>query len=129
MTILTNKSRKSNNNPSATFTIALQDESVQFNPSKTFAHVDSTQVLKIITKGKLEACAVNQKKFINYQLTNENKILGFINFYDNGLDDMSSIDEIDNSVSNLTTELSAVKLTDITLPMSADEADAMIAGL
>jgi len=124
----TKKSRQSNN--TVTFNIALSDdESVQFNPTKTFAHVNTEQVLKIITAGELEACEPNQKGYINYKLTGNKKTLGFINFYDNGLDEDSEEDEIQVTVDNLSSDISNVTLNDITLPMTADEADNMLENL
>jgi len=130
MTIHTTKSRKSNTTIAATFNIMLNDdESVQFNPTKTFAHVDIEQVLKIITKGKVEACEVNKKGYINYQVSDSNKTLGFINFYANGLDEDSDIEDIDASVDNLIADLSLVKVENISMPMTSGEADDLIAGL
>jgi len=124
----TNKSRKSNN--TVTFNIVLsEDESVQFNPTKTFAHVNAEQVLKIITSGELDACEPNQKGYINYKLTGNKKTLGFINFYENGLDAESDDEEIQLTVDNLKNDLSSVVLDNILLPMTAKEADDMIAGL
>jgi hypothetical protein len=130
LTTNTNKSRKSNNNTTVTFSIALNDdETVQFNPTKTFAHVNTEQVLKIITSGELDACEPNQKGYINYKLTGNKKTLGFINFYENGLDVDSDNEEIQITVANLNQDLSSVKLENITLPMTSGEADDMIANL
>ena len=112
------------------FTIALgKNNSVEFRPTQTFAKVNTERVLKIITKGTVDVTAENNNNKVNFKLTASNKLLGFINYYDNDLDNESGDVEIQETVDNLKSELAEVKLENITLPMTAGEADDLIANL
>ena len=124
------RGRKPRTNTTTRFSIALNDdESVEFRPTGTFAHVNAEQVFKIITTAEVDATNENNNNKVNFKLTASNKLLGFINYYDNDLDNESGDVEIQETVNNLKSELAEVKLENITLPMTAGEADDLIANL
>jgi hypothetical protein len=102
------------------------DESVEFRPTGTFAHVSTEQVLKIITKADVDVTAENNNNKVNFKLTGKDKLFGFLNYYDNDLDDESGTAEVKAIVKDVKTALSTVKLGDISLPMTAGEADDLI---
>ena len=109
------------------FSIRLNaDESVEFRPTGTFAHVSTEQVLKIITKADVDVTAENNNSKVNFKLTGKDKLFGFLNYYDNDLDDESGTAEVKAIVKDVKTALSTVKLGDISLPMTAGEADDLI---
>ena len=62
-------------------------------------------------------------------MTGTNKLFGFLNYFDNDLDDESGQVEVNATVEQLKGMLADVKLEDITLPMTAGEADDLIANL
>jgi len=116
-------SRKTKNTVTK-FTIALgKTNTVEFRPTSTFASVNTDRVLKIITKGNVDVTAENNNNKVNFKLTGNNKLLGFINYFDNDLDDESEQAEVAVYVDDLQTQLRAVTIEDISLPMTAGEAD------
>ena len=126
----TTRGKKSRSNTTTRFSIALNaDNSVEFRPTGTFAHVNAEQVFKIITTADVDATSENNNNKVNFKLTGNNKLLGFINYYDNDLDNESGDVEVQETVDNLKADLAEVKMEDITLPMTAGEADDLIANL
>jgi|TARA_B110000211_G_scaffold685_1_gene791 hypothetical protein len=112
------------------FSIRLnKDSTVEFRPTTTFAHIDVAQVLKIITKADVDVTNENNNNKVNFKLTATNKLMGFVNYFDNDLDNESEANEISDVVAELQTALSTVKISDITLPMTAGEADDLIDSL
>jgi hypothetical protein len=112
------------------FSIRLnKDSTVEFRPTTTFAHIDVAQVLKIITKADVDVTNENNNNKVNFKLTATNKLMGFVNYFDNDLDNESEANEISDVVAELQTALSTVKISDITLPMPAGEADDLIDSL
>ena len=71
----------------------------------------------------------NNNNKVNFKLTATNKLMGFVNYFDNDLDNESEANEISDVVAELQTALSTVKISDITLPMTAGEADDLIDSL
>jgi len=127
MSIVKATSRKAKNNTTTKFSIRLSaDESVEFRPTGTFAHVTTEQVLKIITKADVDVTAENNNNKVNFKLTGKDKLFGFLNYYDNDLDDESGTAEVKAIVKDVKAALSTVKLGDISLPMTAGEADDLI---
>ena len=127
MSIVKSTSRKAKSNDTTKFSIRLNaDESVEFRPTGTFAHVSTEQVLKIITKADVDVTAENNNNKVNFKLTGKDKLFGFLNYYDNDLDDESGKAEVKAIVKDVKTALSTVKLGDISLPMTAGEADDLI---
>ena len=127
MSIVKSTSRKAKSNTTTKFSIRLNaDESVEFRPTGTFAHVSTEQVLKIITKADVDVTAENNNNKVNFKLTGKDKLFGFLNYYDNDLDDESGKAEVKAIVKDVKTALSTVKLGDISLPMTAGEADDLI---
>jgi len=127
MSIVTNISRMTKNNPTTKFSIRLtEDESVEFRPTGTFAHVTTEQVLKIVTKADVDVTAENNKNKVNFKLTGKDKLFGFLNYFDNDLSDNSESTEIKAVLKDVKSALSTVKLGDITLPMTAGQADDLI---
>jgi len=109
------------------FNIRLNDdESIEFRPTETFKHVTTKQVLKIIAKGDIGVTAENNRNKVNFKLTGKDKLFGFVNYYDNDLDDESEQQEVDEVVTELSAKFAKVKASDITLPMTAKEADTLI---
>ena len=132
MSLIKNTTRgtKSRTNTTTRFSIALNaDESVEFRPTGTFAHVNAEQVFKIIKSADVDATNENNNNKVNFKLTASNKLLGFINYYGNDLDNESGDVEVQETVDNLKADLADVKMEDITLPMTAGEADDLIANL
>jgi len=134
MTILKKKAKVTNSTDNTTFNIYLGKESIKFNTTKTFNFMQDTQLLSIITKGIIEPCVPNESGYINYQVSlkdndDKNKLVGFINFFANGLNKDSSEDEINDSIVNLKDVLSNVQLDDITMPMTESEATALLDNL
>jgi hypothetical protein len=126
----TTRGKKPRTNTTTRFSIALNaDESVEFRPTGTFAHVNAEQVFKIINSAEVDATNENNNNKVNFKLTASNKLLGFINYYDNDLDNESGDVEIQATVDNLKADLAEVKMEDITLPMTAGEADDLIANM
>ena len=126
----TTRAKKATNNSATRFSIALNDdESVEFRPTGTFAHVNAEQVFKIITTAEIDATSENNNNKVNFKLTGGNKLLGFINYYDNDLDNESGDVEVQETVDNLKSELARVTIENISLPMTAGEADDLIANL
>lgn len=112
------------------FNISIsEDERVEFNPNKAFAHITTEQVLKIITKADIEVTKENAKGYVNFKLSSDKKTFGFINFYANDLEDDSSEEHKTEVTLNLEKDLSSVKIADITTPMNAEEADSLIDNL
>jgi len=130
---LIKKKRSSNKTATpinVTFSIQLaEDERVQFNPNKAFNHITTAQVLKIIQKADIETTNENSNGYVNFKLSNDTSTFGFLNFYDNDLDDDSTDDERTDTITLLEHELSTVEVSDIRLPMNADEADSAIDNL
>jgi len=109
------------------FTIALSDSnSIEFRPTGTFSHINTEQVLKIVTKGDVDVTAENNNNKVNFKLTGKNKLLGFLNYYDNDLDDESEPEEVAEVVEELETQLRAVTIDNISLPMTAGQADDLL---
>ena len=130
MSIVTNTSRMTKNNPTTKFSIRLnEDESVEFRPTGTFAHVTTEQVLKIVTKADVDVTAENNKNKVNFKLTGKDKLFGFLNYFDNDLTDESASTEVKAVLKDVKSALSTVELGDITLPMTAGQADDLINGL
>jgi hypothetical protein len=126
----TTRGKKPRSNTTTRFSIALNDDdSVEFRPTGTFAHVNAEQVFKIITTAEVDATSENNNNKVNFKLTGSNKLLGFINYYDNDLDNESGDVEVQETVDSLKADLAEVKMEDITLPMTAGEADDLIANL
>ena len=126
----TTRGNKPRSNTTTRFSIALNDDdSVEFRPTGTFAHVNAEQVFKIITTAEVDATSENNNNKVNFKLTGSNKLLGFINYYDNDLDNESGDVEVQETVDSLKADLAEVKMEDITLPMTAGEADDLIANL
>ena len=130
MSIVTNTSRMTKSNPTTKFSIRLnEDETVEFRPTGTFAHVTTEQVLKIVTKADVDVTAENNKNKVNFKLTGKDKLFGFLNYFDNDLSDESPSTEIKAVLKDVKSALSTVELGDITLPMTAGQADDLINGL
>ena len=111
------------------FSIRLnENESVEFRPTATFAHISAKQVLKIITLADIDVTAENNRNKVNFKLTKD-KLFGFLNYFENDLDDESEDDEIKVVLDDIKAQLSTVKLADISLPMTAGEADKLIKSL
>ena len=122
-----NKRNKNKSTNVPKFTIRLnKDDSVEFRPTSTFAHINPEQVLKIVTKATVDVTAENNSNKVNFKLTGKDKLFGFLNYFENDLDDESEEAEV---VEDVTKALSKVKLGDITLPMTAGEADDLIDSL
>jgi|TARA_R110002167_G_scaffold81509_1_gene223215 hypothetical protein len=120
-------SRKTKANSTTKFTIALSDSNtVEFRPTATFAHITTDQVLKIITKGDVDVTNENNNNKVNFKLTAKNKLLGFLNYYDNDLDNESTVAEVKGIVAQLKSELETVTIDNITLPMTAGQADDLL---
>ena len=127
MSIVTNTSRMTKSNPTTKFSIRLnEDETVEFRPTGTFAHVTTEQVLKIVTKADVDVTAENNKNKVNFKLTGKDKLFGFLNYFDNDLSDESPSTEIKAVLKDVKSALSTVKISDITLPMTAGQADDLI---
>jgi hypothetical protein len=105
------------------------DESIEFRPSSTFAHITAKQVLKIVTKATVEVTAENNRNKVNFKLTGKEKLFGFLNYFDNDLDDDSEEDEVKAVCDEVTKTLKTVKIGDISLPLTSKQADDLIAGL
>jgi len=122
----TTNSRKAKNNSTTKFSIALKDGSVEFRPTATFSHINTEQVLKIITKGDVDVTNENNNNKVNFKLTAKNKLLGFLNYYENDLDNDSDTVEVQGVIDELTAELTSVTIDNITLPMTAGQADDLL---
>ena len=123
------KSQEATTNATTKFSIRLnENESVEFRPTATFAHVSAKQVLKIITLADIDVTAENNRNKVNFKLTKD-KLFGFLNYFENDLDDESEEDEIKVVLDDIKAQLSTVKLADISLPMTAGEADNLIKSL
>ena len=126
----TTRGNKPRSNTTTRFSIALNDDdSVEFRPTGTFAHVNAEQVFKIITTAEVDATSENNNNKVNFKLTGGNKLLGFINYYDNDLDNESGEVEVQETVDSLKADLANVTIENITLPMTAGEADDLISNL
>jgi|TARA_B110000495_G_C22414697_1_gene263219 hypothetical protein len=113
------------------FNISLGEDSIEFRPTATFAHVTPEQVLKIIAKAQPDVTAENNQGQVNFKFSIKTKQgaiknVGFVNYYDNDLDDDSSDDEVTPVLQMLQQDLRKVKLSDISLPMTASQADDLI---
>jgi len=134
MSIVQSNSRKTTTKATK-FNIVIDDNtSVEFRPTATFAHVTAAQVLKIIAKAQPDVTAENLQGQVNFKFSIKGKSgvvknVGFVNYWDNDLDDESSEAEVTSELKLLSSTLSKVKLSDISLPMTASEADSMIDSL
>jgi len=132
MSIVKSTNRKTRTNGVSKFYIAINDsDSVEFRPTSAFAHINTKQVLKIISKADVDVTAENNQGHVNFKLAISNKEgvvrnAGFINYWDNDLDDESDTSEVKQELKSLKASLRKVKLNDISLPMTASEADSMI---
>ena len=133
MSIVKSNSRKAKTNAISKFYIAINDsDSGEFRPTSAFAHINAKQVLKIISKAEPDVTAENNQGHVNFKLSISNKETGvirnagFINYWENDLDDESDSSEIKEELKALKSSLRKVKLNDISLPMTASEADSMI---
>ena len=132
MSIVTTTTRPKSLNNKATvrFSIRLnKDDSVEFRPTATFAHINTKQVLKIIAKADVDITAENNNNKVNFKLTGQDKLFGFLNYFDNDLDDESDDADVQEVIEDVTVALSKVKISDISLPMTAGEADNLIDSL
>jgi len=117
------------------FTVRLDDSnSLEFRPTVTFAHIEAAQVLKIILNAEVATTAENNRGKVNFKLqlptkSGALKNAAFINYFDNDLTDESTDKEVNVVIADVKTALSTVTIDDITLPMTANEADDLIAGL
>ena len=128
--VKTTNGRKAKGSTISKFRLRLnKDESVEFRPTATFAHVDFAQVLKKITKADVDVTAENNNNKVNFKLTGKDKLFGFLNYFDNDLDDESTDKEIDGACAEVAKALSTVKIGDISLPMTVGEADNLIDSL
>jgi hypothetical protein len=127
MSIVKTNSPTTKSNSTTKFSIRLNaDESVEFRPTGTFAHVTAEQVLKIITKADVNVTAENNRNKVNFKLTGKDKLFGFLNYFDNDLTDDSAKTEINAVIKDVKSALSTIELGDITLPMTTGEADDLI---
>jgi hypothetical protein len=132
MSIVKSNSRKATNTKASRFSIAIDENtSVEFRPTATFAHVTPKQVMKIIAKADIGVTAENLQGQVNFKFSITGKSgavknAGFINYWENDLDDESTTSEINSELKLLQASLRKVKLGDISLPMTASEADSMI---
>ena len=127
MSIIETKPSNGKSNSATKFSIRLNaDESIEFRPTGTFAHITTDQVLKIISKADVDVTAENNRNKVNFKLTGKDKLFGFVNYYDNDLDDESEQEEVDEVITELSAKFAKVKASDITLPMTAKEADSLI---
>ena len=127
MSIIETKPSNGKSNSATKFSIRLNaDESIEFRPTGTFAHITTDQVLKIISKASVDVTAENNRNKVNFKLTGKDKLFGFVNYYDNDLDDESEQEEVDEVITELSAKFAKVKASDITLPMTAKEADSLI---
>jgi len=125
--VQSNNRRTSSTKTTTKFSIRLNpDESIEFRPTSTFAHINAEQVLKIVTKADVDVTAENNNNKVNFKLTGKDKLFGFINYFENDLDDESSKTEIKSVLKDVKTALSTVVIEDITLPMTAGQADDLI---
>jgi hypothetical protein len=130
MSIIETKPSNGKSNSATKFSIRLNaDESIEFRPTGTFAHISTDQVLKIISKADVDVTAENNRNKVNFKLTGKDKLFGFLNYFDNELTDESDDDEIETVCEEVETILRKVKIGDISLPMTSKQADDLIAGL
>jgi|TARA_R110002167_G_C12661938_1_gene650000 hypothetical protein len=121
---------QSTTNKPTKFKIRISDdESVEFRPTATFAHVTSKQVLKIIAGASVDVTAENNRNKVNFKLVGKENLFGFVNYFDNDLDDESEKTEVDTVIADLQARLRDVKISDITSPLTEDQADKLISGL
>lgn len=130
MSIVETKPVSKTLNTPTKFSIRLNaDESIEFRPTNTFAHINAEQVLKIVTKATVDVTAENNRNKVNFKLTGKDKLFGFLNYFENDLDDESETEEVQAVCDEVEAVLKTVKISDITLPMNSKQADDLIAGL
>ena len=130
MSIVETKPVSKTLNTPTKFSIRLNaDESIEFRPTSTFAHISAEQVLKIVTKATVDVTAENNRNKVNFKLTGKDKLFGFLNYFENDLDDESETEEVQAVCDEVEAVLKTVKISDITLPMNSKQADDLIAGL
>ena len=130
MSIVETKPVSKTLNTPTKFSIRLNaDESIEFRPTSTFAHINAEQVLKIVTKATVDVTAENNRNKVNFKLTGKDKLFGFLNYFENDLDDESEAEEVQAVCDEVEAVLKTVKISDITLPMNSKQADDLIAGL
>lgn len=140
MTILNTTTTATTTNPEFevnTFWIATdtQKTGMQFRPAKAFNDIDAETVLRIITNGDLNTVSkANKKGNINFTLSRKdangiNRTFGYLNNVNNALTIDSDQEAIDDTLIDVKLLLGTVELSDITRPMSANEATDLLASL
>ena len=71
----------------------------------------------------------NNRNKVNFKLVGKENLFGFVNYFDNDLDDESEKTEVDTVIADLQARLRDVKISDITSPLTEDQADKLISGL
>ena len=134
MSIVSTKGSKSTaTTPKFTINIG-DDQTVEFRPTATFAHIDAAKVMKVIAKAQPDVTAENKQGQVNFKFSIKGKTgviknVGFVNYYDNDLDDESEESEVNVVLQELQTTLRKVKIGDISLPLTASQADDMLDNL
>jgi hypothetical protein len=138
LTTNTRKKSKTNDNTITKFNIVIEDDTaVEFRPSGVFTKIkiSSEEVLKLMHNGIFGVTAENNDGDVNFTISIPNtkdgstKQVGFLNYYVNSLDDSSDTDEVTETLTHLKDDLSTIKLEDIHLPMTGNQASELLAGL
>ena len=118
-----------------TYHVNLTDtDQVYFVLTRTFSHLNAEQVLKVLQKADIEVTKENQRGEVNFRFIakdadNKPHTVGFVNYYENDLDDDSSAEERKAVIEELSAALNEIQPVNIVKPLNQGEADSVIDSL
>lgn len=118
-----------------TYHVNISDiEQVYFVLTRTFAHLDSDQVLNVLNKAEIKPTAANDRGEINFRFIvkdedNKPHTVGFVNYYDNDLAADSTPEEIRETIEELARKMNSLEPSSIVKPLTADQATGLIDSL
>lgn len=124
-----------NANGRETYHVNLTDtDQVYFVLTRTFSHLNADQALKVLQKADIEVTRENQRGEVNFRFIAKDKdqkphTVGFVNYYENELDDESSADERKAVIEDLSTALAEITEANIVKPLNQSEADDVVSNL
>ena len=109
-------------------------EQVYFTLTKTFSHANPEQVLSVLQKAEIQVTKENQRgevnfRFIGKDTDNKPHTIGFVNYYENDLEDDSSDKERKRVIQELSDALAKITVENIVAPLDQHSADSVIDSL
>ncbi len=133
MAILTRDNVTSFLPPQTYFNVRLpDDEFIRFVVSKNFTNIVTNEdiAFNLLKNCDIQTTKPGKNGIMNFKLLAENNnithVVGFLNFYENDLNSVSSNDQIAETLKTLGAALDQISASDVKSPMTEDEASSFI---